>query len=274
MNKILKITIIIAMTTALTGSCIFIFLNIYKNPYKVKSIVFADNKPDTIINSLKQTLNGSSLPIKFLDEDQITSRQWFPSSEWWISDDDWNIIDKNAVSIISSDAFTIIHDSSDPLDSSVKKINRSLSKIFLDNGFALNIKNSSKSETDQKFYDYIIAFQKEETRCILMINKDNGQYVITCSDRFQEAYNEQIPYLKGLNIDNGVVYGIERIGNFATISVGLRRTGHFKIIKIDGEKMEEIFRGQEPPPCNLMTESGVPKEIYNNCFIDSYNLKY
>lgn len=224
---------------------------------------FENNNPETIINSLKISLNNSSLDTNFKEKDSPYL--------WWISDDGWNIIDDSAFEIISTDPISNLPNPySSPLDATTKELNESLSEIFLDNDFSINNLNTSESETDKSFYDYIVAFEKEDTRCIIKINRDNWEYSISCSDEFQKAYDEQIPYLKGLDIKDGVITKIEKIGNFARLSIRHRRTGHFKIIKIVGDEMIEIFRGQEPPRCKLMIENQVPEEIYERCFDESF----
>ena len=135
--------------------------------------VFVNDEPATVINSLLQTLNDSSFDIKFSDS--------VKSSQWWISDDGWNINDPNAISITSK---TSTRDSGQmwpAIGSLAKELNYFLSRIFLANDFILNATNTSKSEEDNDFYDYIIAFQKGGTRCILKTDGDYGQYSVICS---------------------------------------------------------------------------------------------
>jgi hypothetical protein len=224
--------------------------------------IFTNDEPDTVINSVLQSLNGYSLPIKFLNPVKL--------SQWWISEDGWSINIPNAISIISSastfkgDHFSPVN----PLNPLAKELNDLISKILLDNGFILNALNTSESEENNDFYDYIVAFQKGETRCILETNGDGGQYSIVCSDRFHEAYEEQIPYLKALNKRNIIINvgAGERIGDFVWLNVHLRRTGWKTLIKDDGKEIKRIFSGQEPPPCDLMIENQVPKEVYGACY--------
>jgi len=242
----------------------------------IKSFIFSNNDPDIIIKELQKNINDSS-DIKFIDKTQATENKWLFDSQWWISDDGWNILDKNASSIASANSLSENqYGYSDIPSSKAQELTKELSAIFLDNSFVLNENNTSDLENEKDFYDFITAFQKNETRCTLTLNKDNGLYIITCSDNFQKAYNEQIPYLKGLDIRNMVAVRINRIGDYAKVDFGLRRTGHFKIIKIDGNKMEEIFGGQEYPSCELMDKYKIPKEIYENCYLDKdgYNIRF
>lgn len=278
-NKKLSLTIIIILIIALLiGFFCYIYLKKENEDFvptnkatdtslidfEIKSFVFDNNSPSTIINALLKNINEADLPFQFSKQKK--------ASLWWISNDDWNIIDKTASSIISSET---TFDRNRAVTSTISnKLNTQISKIFLDNGFAKNFLNSSKSQTDKSFYDYILAFQKNKTNCILKVNRDNGKYSITCADNFQEAYNQQIFYLKGLNLKNAAIYDIEKNGNFAKLGISLRRTGYFSIIKIVDNKVEEVFKGQESPSCDLMEKNKVPLELYKNCFIDNVHLKY
>ncbi|MFH1462132.1 MAG: hypothetical protein ABIG08_00290 [bacterium] len=228
--------------------------------------VFADNEPETVINSILKAINDSSLDVKFLDP--------VKSSQWWISDDGWNIIDPNAVSItLSGYTFKGEHPSPiNPLNLLAKELNYLISKILLDNSFALNAANTSESEENNDFYDYVVAFQKGGTRCTLTTDGDFGKYSVACSNRFQEAYEEQTPYLKVLDNREVIVSVKERIGDFVWLSVHLRRTGYLALMKDRGGEIKLIFTGQEEPPCDLMIENKVPKEVYGACYDDFGNI--
>lgn len=242
-----------------------------KETEKFNIPIFTNNELDTVINSVLQILNSHSLPIKFLNP--------VKSSQWWISDDGWSITNPNAVSITSSistfekgDYFSPVN----PLNPLAKELNDLMSKILSSNGFTLNTLNTSESEERNDFYDYVVAFQKGETRCILKTDGDSGKYNVVCSNRFYEAYEEQIPYLKRyfktlkLNRD-AIISGKKRIGDFVRLSIHFRRTGYFAIMKDNGKEIKLIFAGQEPPPCDLMIENQVPKEVYEVCYDASGN---
>ena len=241
---------------------------IKKETKELKTPIFTNDEPDTVINSILQSLNGYSLPIKFLNP--------VKSSQWWISDDGWSIIDPNAVSItslISTFKSDYNHSSpANPLNPLAKELNDLISKILLDNGFTLNTLNTSKSEAHNDFYDYVVAFQKGETRCILKTDGDYGKYSVACSDRLREAHEEQIPYLKVLDNRNLTVSVGEKIGDFVQLNVHFRRTGFLAIMKDDGKEIKLIFKGQEPPSCDLMIENQVPKEVYGACYDASGNI--
>lgn len=219
---------------------------------------FIDNKPTTIINAIMQSINNPSSSIKFSNPKELF--------QWWVSDDGWNILISNAVSITAqnNDFYS--------LSSLANDLNNEISKIFLYNNFELNNINTSKSVTDNEFYDYVIAFQKNENRCTLTTNGDGGEYSVACSNSFQDAYKEQIPYLKALNNKNVVVGIREKIGDFVWLNVHGRRTGYEALVKDKDGEITLIFTGQEAPPCNKMIINNVPKEVYGECYDSSGNI--
>ena len=141
--------------------------------------------------------------------------------------------------------------------------------------------NSSKDENDVSLYDFILAYQKGETRCTLTtqndrfydINSDGAKqdnsayfaYTVSCSDQFQKSYQSQRPFLVDLGIKDAVITVKHQIDNFANVNINYRRTGSFVIAKFDGKSWIKIFSGQQYPPCKLMFESGVPETVYEKC---------
>ncbi|MFH1036485.1 MAG: hypothetical protein ABIG29_00935 [Candidatus Nealsonbacteria bacterium] len=231
-----------------------LFLEILENISFEEIPVFADDEPEIVVSSLLQTLNDSSLGVKFSD--------LVKSSQWWISEDDWSINVPNAISIVSKD---IRGSSVEPLDAEARNLNYFISNIFLVNDFELNATNTSKSEREPEFFDYIVAFQKGETQCTLTTNGESWEYTVTCSDGLQKAYEAQIPYLKALDRRDVIVNVRKKIGDFAWLDVHPRRTGNLALMKDEGGEMRLIFSGQEAPPCDLMIENGVPEEVYGTC---------
>ena len=220
--------------------------------------VFKNSDPNVVIEAIYQSINVVS-PLKFSYSSE--------GSQWWISEDGWNIIVRNATTItmgISAPYRLDQVSSINPISPISRELNNAISRMFIDNGFKLNIENSSGSKTD-RFYDYVVAFKKDETRCTLTINGDDGNLDVACSNQFQEAYEEQIPYLRGLNDRNDVVELRKKIGDFVYLSVHARRAGYAVIGKMEGEKMEVIYTGQDTPDCDLMNKNKVPKEIYKDC---------
>ena len=88
----------------------------------------------------------------------------------------------------------------------------------------------------------------------------------------KRKYKEQISYLKALNRRDVIVHVRERIGDFVWLDVHPRRIGNLALMKDDGKETKLIFSGQEAPPCSLMIENEVPKEVYGICNDDTGNI--
>jgi len=239
---------------------------------------FTDNSPKNIVESLVASINKASPTLKLSPVQN--------GSVWWIADDNSNILDPNAfssslkvVSLASCGAgsFTCAET---PVPQTLNSV---IKKTFEQNGFSLNTLNSSKDEKDTSLYDYVLAYQKGETRCTMttlndqMIDnydhtkQDNPAYftyTISCSDQFQKAYAQQSPMINdlGTNAKNAIVTVKKQVGNYANVDIHFRRTGMFAIIKLENGHWKLIFRGQNYPNCKLMTDNSVPQEVYDQCY--------
>lgn len=249
---------------------------------KLSTPVFTEDDPSVIIEEVSQAINPYS-PIKFAP----LKSNW----QWWISDNGWNILDENAVAssinipvISAQDKYTGEFQPKGPKHPLSQALNKFISDTFKNNGFQLNATNTSKTETDENLFDYVISFQKGKLRCTLNTSnggaqtdepnsKDSNFYVpysISCSNQFDKAYQEQVPYLKALEDRDSAVILKKRIGDYVYLNVGFRVGGFFIIGKMEGEKIKIIFTGQEYPPCNLMENNQVPKEVYEKCDESNY----
>lgn len=250
-------------------------------------VVFAKSNFDIKTPTLQKdstTLTPGNPVIKelsvFLNENSGVQFNIGKESLWWVSDDDWNILDKSGDSVFT---FVTIDekDFGDNADNSnhplVKKVNELALQFFKDKGFEIDKRNSSDSESDKKFYDYIIAFKKGEMRCTSVTNADitrdnlskkfGFDIQIICADQFKKSYEEQTPYLKAIKGGKDIVItDIRRQGDYAYLNVHYRRTGHVVIGKFEGGKFKEIISGQDSPTCILMEKERVPKEIYGSCY--------
>ncbi|MCX6789751.1 MAG: hypothetical protein NTZ42_04060 [Candidatus Gribaldobacteria bacterium] len=252
---------------------------------KLKIPVFTKDNPGVIIEEISHAVNLYS-PLQFAP----AKKYW----QWWISDDGWNILDENAVvaslniPVISvQDQRTGEYQPAGPKHPLSQTLNKFIFDTFENNGFQLNATNTSKTEDDDSLFDYVISFQKGELRCALNTSNGGAQtdkpnqkesgyyflYFISCSNQFNKAYQEQVPYLKVLGNYDTVVVPEKRIGSFVYLSVHGRLSGYFIIGEMAREKMKIIFAGQEYPPCNLMIDNGVPMEIYEKCDESNYPYK-
>ena len=238
----------------------------------LESFVFTNDEPNTIVEETYRNINLVS-SLKFSSPEKY--------SQWWISDDEWNILDENAVAILIKIPINTINNyqpQSNSVDSLVNALNKKVANIFERNNFQLKSTDAFKKIVSQGYFDSVIAFQKGETRCTLSTSngiETNEQfnfftYSIICSDQFQKAYQVQAPYLKALDNRNSVIIPEKRVENFVHINVNPGMRGFFIIGEMEGEKIKIIFAGQEYPPCNLMESKQVPKEIYEKCDESNY----
>jgi hypothetical protein len=163
----------------------------------------------------------------------------------------------------------------------IMELNKSLTDIFLANGFTKNELNSSKSLDDPSLYDYQIAFQRNETRCLLVTNAEGGynehidesMLTLSCSNNFQKAYQEQLPYLQALVAYNPIyknaVVGepINKNGDFVTVGVHFRRSGSAAVMKKVGESYKVLYTAQqfEKGQCAILIENDAPQSMLKGC---------
>jgi hypothetical protein len=155
-----------------------------------------------------------------------------------------------------------------------------VNNFFDDNEFNKSTRNSSKSVTDDSFYDYILGYQKNDERCLLTVNPDESYYygengekvaipniVISCSKgEFQRSYDEQIPFLKAMN-DRTAVIGIKKMNDVAAkVQVHWRRTGSYALFSKKNGSWEMIYRGQDQPSCLTLQKYSFPSEIHSDCY--------
>lgn len=207
---------------------------------------------------------------------------------WWVTDDGYNIIIPTNDSItFKTKANKINETDQNQIDFVMKqpgmnKFYDLATENFERDGFRKNQENSSSSFSDNKFYDYILAFKKGPTRCTITTSPDaEGQIgsdvyyystTVSCSNDFEKHYNQQIPILKSLNIKNAVIYNTQKhVGDYYYFNINYRRTGYYMIAKKNGNKYVEIFSGQDAPPCDLMNENQVPEKLYDYCYMPSQN---
>lgn len=200
------------------------------------------------------------------------------NSMWWVSDDNWSILIKDIPStgLVRAKAYKELSEK----DSFTLRLVNEVNNFFDNKGFSKSIRNSSKSVSDDSFYDYILGYQKDDERCLLTVNPDESYYkgengemiaspniVLDCSrGEFQQSYDEQIPFLKAMN-DRTAVVRIEKMSDVAAyVLVNWRRTGSFALFSKVNGYWEMIYRGQDQPSCSTLQKYSFPAEIYSDCY--------
>lgn len=258
----------------------FLFVALLK--FKTNSIppTFKSSNSNEIIAVLSNYLNKSG--EKFSQK---------IDSQWWISDDGWNIYDQKAEAIIMNINPCGTENDCKVLNAyknyaklpKVVELNKKVSDVFIVNGFILNKKNTSKSLEDKRFYDYVLAFQKGEVRCTVTTSGDlyslsqpdvwRIDYEIACSENFKKNYETETPYLRAAaayskNNKDAIVTPYAKDGNFETISLHFRRTGTSAVMKKVGDGYIELFQTQQQPSieqCKILRENGAPPSYLKTC---------
>lgn len=206
---------------------------------------------------------------------------------WWITDDNRNIM---VPSNISLNILISSIKNSENMDSININTHRSISKIIenvlLNNGFTLNKTNSSLSESDTKYYDYVQAYEKDNYNCVATSNiadgvmgdaKNQGMYSIfkfSCFDdsQLKVAYDQQLPFLKVLNTDM-VISSLKINGDEALLNVSARRTGGIAFMYKTNDQWIIIHQGQDIPSCESLTAKAIPTNHWPNCYYQNGTTK-
>ena len=189
---------------------------------------------------------------------------------WWIAPDGLNIINDD-----SSGVELNIFNCEADFKGITQLVGLKMDEIMKQNGFKTNQENSSESIEDDRFYDYIQAYENGTTRCVFIANPDCGTssketqmhdtFSFGCTEAFDRNYQQQAPLLKDLGINDAIIHVQKRIGDFVNLSVNFRRTGHYTIARLTGGKWKEIYSGQDIPSCEIVEKYKIPKEIISDC---------
>lgn len=221
-------------------------------------------------------LNNKVLPaakkafqkIKEKDNSQILETNQL--GIWWISSDGLNIINDD-----SSGVQINIFNCKADFKGLTQSISPQIDKIMKQKGFQVNLENSSKSIEDDRFYDYVQAWENGEQKCVFTANPDcetsseetrmHYAFSLGCTEAFGENYQQQAPYLKDLGIKDAIIHIEKKIGDWAKLNVNFRRSGHYIIARLINNKWKEIYSGQAIPSCKIVAKYQIPKEIIPDC---------
>lgn len=240
--------------------------------------------PEFIVNQISDAVKKDPELSPFLAP---TSQDSYRNSLWWVSKDGWNIIVDKAASTILRIPDSTVPTNIEPVQTSISKKFQALSTgIMKKNNLSLNALNSSTSETDKKYYDYIQAYEGPNIYCAILTNPDRfgddstgGKSVIemkvNCADdkTYQVAYNQQIPFLKGLNDKNAIVSHLEVKNNVASLALNDRRTGATAFMYKSGNEWKKIIIAQAVPLCDELVKNNVPKEFWVECYDKDNNIQ-
>lgn len=198
-------------------------------------------------------------------------------SVWWISKDNLNIINDNSSGIQLNVNDCVADIGSGKLFyTTAQELGPKVDSIVRKAGFSKNLKNSSKDIDDDRFYDYVQAYERGNQKCVFIANPDCASLIgeaqmyyafsFACTDDFENNYKAQAPFLKDFEIKDAVIRVDKKIGDYMRIIVNYRRSGSYIIAKLVDGKWKELFAGQDYPPCAIINQYQIPKEISSDCF--------
>lgn len=197
---------------------------------------------------------------------------------WWISKDGYSITIDNSPAV-ESKYFNCAADSDERKFWTENAIQQSkvVDAIMQQAGFEVNERNSSDSLEDLQFVDHVRAYERENTKAVLVINSDcwsddgSGNSPLyyssffSMTDDFDANYEAQSPYLIDLNLKDVIIHVSNVVGNWAVINVNYRRSGHYVIAEEVNGRWVERFGGQDVVPCTLRDELKIPIELAPEC---------
>lgn len=194
-------------------------------------------------------------------------------SIWWITPDDLNIINDHSSGVeLHVQACQQDTESRVNFRGITQLLAPKIDKIMQQNDFKTNQLNSSTSIEDNRFYDYIKAYEKDNTQCVFVANPDcatlsqtqepvHYTFSFGCTQNLAQNYDKQAPFLKDLGIKDAIIHVQKQTGNLVKLNVNYRRSGYNLIAKLVDNRWIELYSGQELPSCELTQENQIPQEI-------------
>jgi hypothetical protein len=205
---------------------------------------------------------------------------------WWVNEDGYSIINDASPAVEAQFPSCVNDDSYYSMwTANAKKIVAAIDPVMVSEGFTFDkSSNSSKSLTystnfnESEHYDYIKAYFRGETKAVLSISPDCGSSLPTdnpemyysasfgYTNDYQKNYDEQSPFLYDLDLKNAIVHVTQSEGEFRSLAVNYRRSGHATIVKrIDG-KWTELWSGQDLISCTIRDKFEIPISVAGDCY--------
>ena len=205
---------------------------------------------------------------------------------WWVTRDGYSIINDSSPAVEAQFSGCVSDDSFYSMwTANAKKVVAAVDSVMANEEFTFdNSSNSSKSLTystnfnDSEHYDYIKAYFRGETKAVLSISPDCGSTLSTdnpemyysasfgYTNDYPKNYDEQSPFLYDLELKDVIVHVTQAEGDFRSLAVNYRRSGHATIVKrIDG-KWTELWSGQDLISCAIRDKFEIPISIAGDCY--------
>lgn len=259
--KFIKKRKILILVVIILGVIVYLARNIYIQSLSQTS----EPLMPQIIENVKDLMEDKVHPDNVVTTDS--------SFVWWISDDNYNIMNGNSFAVEAQ--FRCENYPASRYTASLETFASLFSKFMHEQGFSKNTMNSSSSLLDTRYYDYVQAYEEGDFKCTLTGDPDcsgsdentmRQTIRFSCTSDFDENYKDQMPFLRDLRIKDAIVNISKRVGNYVYLDAHARRSGWYIIaIQQKGGTWKKIMDGQDSPQCSVMEQYKVPKEIYGSC---------
>jgi hypothetical protein len=242
--------------------------------------------------SLKNLPITEELSFRFKAIDKNVIVQKNDHEMWWNNDEGYSLLASSSESIFVAKDFSEQLLEPEAIADKIFKKELDITKtVFAVRGFTLNVNNSSISPEDQRFFDYVKAYEKDNYLCAVTISSEAATYpgsgfgenakmgylmYIICSDQLALAEEEQIPFLDALDLKNKeqVARLINFDGDYFHVEIHGRRAGQAAILKKEDGKYRVLLISQEAPYCNLIDKEKIPSAVLSSigggdCFSDN-----
>jgi len=160
----------------------------------------------------------------------------------------------------------------DGLHALIRQLVPAIDDVMQAHGFTRNVRNSSRSISDDRFYDFIRAYERAGVKAVFSASPDCWSrtgvgpmyYSLTFAytTDFDANARAQRTFLRDLSLKSDVVIHVaKREGPWAVIDVNYRRTGHYIIAKRISGRWMQVFAGQDMPGCDVVHTWGIPATI-------------
>jgi len=197
-------------------------------------------------------------------------------SIWWVSTDNLNIINDKSLGISLNLYNCRTDDSKEIFYQAAQELGLKIDKLVKNKGFTINPQNSSENIRDDKFYDYIQAYENNGQKCVFVSDPDcsslteKGEvhytFSFSCLNQFDKNYQDQAKYLKDLEIKDAVIHVEKKVGDFVKLNVNYRRSGHYTVAQLINNRWTELFSGQDLPSCENLQKYQIPSELMSDCW--------
>jgi hypothetical protein len=228
--------------------------------------------------------------FKAIDKNAIIQKTDYEM--WWNNDEGYSLLASSSESIfIAKDFRGQLSEPETVADGIFKKELDITKTVFASRNFTLNINNSSVDPEDQRFFDYVQAYEKGNYLCTVTVSSEVATYpgsgfgenakmgylmYVVCSDKLVLAEAEQLPFLDALGLKNKeqVAQLINFDGDYFHVEIHGRRAGQAAILKKEDGKYRVLLISQEAPRCSLIDKEKIPATVLGSigggdCFSDN-----